>query len=332
MCEDCNPIESNTGVIQYSGPNLVICNGNTITNGELLTSVIAKIDNCIGVLQNQLDFTGLVENSPCINLTKTSLQTVLQSILDTESAYCTQLQTLNTQLTNLQNQVNNLVLTKPVTVTACDPSRVTFIPGTAVNTFKLNGLVPPKTILPYFGPATDFGPTGLGLPNTVMVGWAIANGNNGTINALNQFIKYGPSATTTPSGSNTVLLDATNIPSISFTTNAVFDLDFSGETDLAGKHTHASKSSEGSTCGSCNNDYPLTREGLCGDFNIEFNNYSCDVNNGWLSLEGEHSHTFEINAQATGSFNASTINDDVQEINVQPLHIQAIPIQWVGCV
>ena len=332
MCEDCNPIESNTGVIQYSGPNLVICNGNTITNGELLTSVIAKIDNCIGALQNQLDFTGLVENSPCINLTKTSLQTVLQSILDTESAYCTQLQNLNTQLTNLQNQVNSLVLTKPVTVTACDPSRVTFTPGTAVNTFKLNGLVPPKTILPYFGPATDFGPTGLGFPNSVMAGWAIANGNNGTINALNQFIKYGPSATTTPSGSNTVLLDATNIPSISFTTNAVFDLDFSGETDLAGKHTHGSKSADGDVCGSCNNDYPLTREGLCGDYSIEFNNYSCNVNNGWLSLEGEHSHTFEINAQATGSFNASTINDDVQEINVQPLHIQAIPIQWVGCV
>lgn len=332
MCDDCNPIESNTGVIQYSGPNLVICNGNTITNGETLTSVIAKIDNCIGVLQNQLDFTGLVENSPCINLTKTSLQTVLQSILDTESAYCTQLQNLNTQLTNLQNQVNSLVLTKPVTVTACDPTRVTFIPGTAVNTFKLNGLVPPKTILPYFGPATDFGPTGLGLPNTVMAGWAIANGNNGTINALNQFIKYGPSATTTPSGSNTVLLDATNIPPVSFVTNANFTV--TGTTNEAGKHSHKIKveyEEGGDSCVDVSNpdaypwgDDPLITRG------IETADTSDCGSRKQLGYSGLHSHTFT--GSATGSFTGSTINNDVQSINTQPLHIQAIPIQWVGCV
>jgi hypothetical protein len=331
MCEDCNPIESNTGLIQYSGPNLVICNGNTITNGELLTSVIAKIDNCIGALQNQLDFTGLVENSPCINLTKTSLQTVLQSILDTESAYCTQLQNLNTQLTNLQNQVNSLILTKPVTVTSCDPTRVTFTPGTAVNTFKLNGLVPPKTILPYFGPATDFGPTGLGLPNTVMAGWAIANGNNGTINALNQFIKYGPSATTTPSGSNSVLLNSTNIPPVSFTTNANFTV--TGTTNEAGKHTHRIRHAF--------NEGPLTN---CPDWFENSGEDPCCTNGsgidpgtdcggsqyGTIGYSGLHSHTFT--GTATGSFTGSTINNDVQEINVQPLHIQAIPIQWVGCV
>jgi hypothetical protein len=241
------------------------------------------------------------------------------------------LQTLNTQITNLQTQVNNLLLAKPVVVTACDPSRVQLTQGNVVNTFKVNGLVPPKTILPYFGLPTDFSPTGLGIAGTQTAGWAIANGNNGTINALNQFIKYGPSAITAPSGSNSVTLDATNIPPISFTTNAVFDLDFSGETDLAGKHTHGSKSSDGDICGSCNSDYPLTREGLCGDYSIEFNNYSCDVNNGWLSIEGEHSHTFEINAQATGSFTGSTINNDVQAISVVPVHIQAIPIQFVGC-
>jgi hypothetical protein len=328
MCEDCNPIESNTGVIQYSGPNLVICNGNTITNGELLTSVIAKIDNCIGALQNQLDFTGLVENSPCINLTKTSLQTVLQSILDTESAYCTQLQNLNTQLTNLQNQINSLILTKPVTVTACDPSRVTFTPGTAVNTFKLNGLVPPKTILPYFGPATDFSPTGLGLPNTVMAGWAIANGNNGTINALNQFIKYGPSATTTPSGSNTVTLNVVNIPPLTFNVNANFNL--SGTTDEAGEHRHISRNLEfgspGCVINADDGDLPEANPNIY----IEAQPNSGCATASFIGKNGIHSHTF--NAEATGSFTGNTINDDVQEINVQPLHIQAIPIQWVGCV
>jgi hypothetical protein len=332
MCEDCNPIESNTGVIQYSGPNLVICNGNTITNGELLTSVIAKIDNCIGVLQNQLDFTGLVENSPCINLTKTSLQTVLQSILDTESAYCTQLQNLNTQLTNLQNQVNSLVLTKPVTVTACDPSRVTFTPGTAVNTFKLNGLVPPKTILPYFGPATDFGPTGLGLPNTVMAGWAIANGNNGTINALNQFIKYGPSATTTPSGSNTVTLNVTNIPATPFNVNANFDLNFTGETDLAGKHRHKFPIGE-NDCGNCNDGIPSGDPTSCqgAGINTESSDIEC-YSDGYCSAAGEHSHTFTINSTATGSFSAIVGSTEPESFSIIPSHIQAIPIQWVGCV
>jgi hypothetical protein len=239
MCVDCNPLESNTGLIHYSGPNLVICNGNTITNGELLTSVIAKFDNCIGVIQSQLDMSSLVENSPCINLTKTSLLTVLQSILDTESAYCTQLQTLNTQLTALQNQVNNLALTKPVTVTACDSSRVTVTETPTLKTFKVNGLVPPKTILPYFGLPTDFSPSGLGIPNTATAGWAIANGNNGTINALNNFIKYGPSAITTPSGNNSVLLNSTNIPPVSFTTNANFTV--TGTTNEAGKHSHKIK-------------------------------------------------------------------------------------------
>jgi hypothetical protein len=343
MCEDCNPIESNTGVIQYSGPNLIICNGNTITNGELLTSVIAKIDNCIGVLQNQLDFTGLVENSPCIDLTKTSLQTVLQSILNTESAYCTQLQNLNTQLTNLQNQVNNLVLTKPVTVTACDPSRVTFTPGTAINTFKLNGLVPPKTILPYFGPATDFSPTGLGLANTPMAGWAIANGNNGTIKVIDTvnltfpFIKYGPSATTTLSGSNTVTLDSPNIPATSFNVNANFDLNFTGETDLAGKHRHKllADDADGNepNCVNCTDGVPGGDAiGCGGSIDVVPTGSNPCWGDGSMGVSGEHSHTFTINSTATGSFSAIVGSTEPESFSIIPSHIQAIPIQWVGCV
>jgi hypothetical protein len=330
MCEECNPIESNTGVIHYSGPDLVICNGNTITNGELLTSVIAKIDNCIGALQFELDFTGLVENSPCINLTKTSLQTVLQSILNTESAYCTQLQTLNTQITNLQTQVNNLLLAKPVVVTACDPSRVQLTQGNVVNTFKVNGLVPPKTILPYFGLPTDFSPTGLGIAGTQTAGWAIANGNNGTINALNQFIKYGPSAITASSGSNTVTLDAPNIPEVSFTTNANFTL--SGETDEDGLHRHNMMGVDQMSWSSNPDDGQIPEDygQGAGDFRIEWND---DGPAGWsaktIGDNGLHTHTF--NAEATGSFNAVVGNTEPESFSVVPVHIQAIPIQWVGC-
>jgi hypothetical protein len=331
MCVDCNPLESNTGLIQYSGPDLVICNGNTITNGELLTSVIAKFDNCIGVIQSQLDMSSLVENSPCINLTKTSLLTVLQSILDTESAYCTQLQTLNTQLTALQIQVNNLNLTKPVTVTACDSTRVTLTETTNSKTFKVNGLIPPKTILPYFGLQTDFDVTGLGLIPGPVAGWAIANGNNGTINALNNFIKYGPSAITTPSGSNTVLLDDTNIPPVSFTTNATFPV--TGTTNEAGKHRHIiyMRDTSSGGCGDCDTLYPngdLPCTGGANGIENATGGGGC-YGSRYVGASGLHSHTFTGNA--SGSFTGSTINDDVQSISVQPVHIQAIPIQWVGC-
>ena len=347
MCQDCNPIESNTGVIQYSGPTLVICNGNTITNGELLTSVIAKIDNCIGALQFELDVTGLVENSPCINLTKTSLQTVLQSILDTESAYCTQLQTLNTQLTALQTQVNNLALTKPVVVTACDPTRVQLTQGPTVNTFKVNGLVPPKTILPYFGNITDFSPTGLGLSNGPAAGWAIANGQSHTIggvtyttikvidtaNSIFPFIKYGPSATTTPSGSNTVTLDAPNIPEVGFTVNANFDLNFTGETDIDGEHTHKLRTDR-AAADSCNPAIPNSCDNSntpCRDA-VDTSGADTQVDTSvYMGSSGCHSHTFTVNSTATGSFNAVVGTDEPESFSVVPVHIQAIPIQWLGC-
>ena len=329
MCVDCNPLESNTGLIHYSGPDLVICNGNTITNGELLTSVIAKFDNCIGVIQSQLDMSSLVENSPCINLIKTSLLTVLQSILDTESAFCTQLQTLNIQITNLQNQVNNSPANKTINVTACNGVTVNETPTS--KTFQLGAFVPKKTILPYFGDIGDFFPTGLGKPSAGLSGWAIADGRNGTINACGRYLKYSCEGCCTTGGSNTVTLGTNNIPTLSFDVAAEFDLNFTGETELEGKHTHASKSSDGDVCGSCNSDYPLTRDGLCGDFNIEFNDYSCDVNNGWLSIEGEHSHTFTVDSTATGTFTGTIPNSSLTPINIEPSYIAGIPIQFLGC-
>ena len=334
MCVDCNPLETNTGLIQYSGPDLIICNGNTITNGELLTSVIAKFDNCIGLLQSQLDMSTLVENSPCINLTKTSLLTVLQSILDTESAYCTQLQTLNTQLTALQNQVNNLNLTKPVTVTACDPTRVTLTETPSSKTFKINGLVPPKTILPYFGLPTDFSPTGLGIAGTATAGWAIANGLNGTVkvidtaNLIFPFIKYGPSATTIPAGNNSVTLDDSNIPPVSFTTNANFTV--TGTTDPGGKHTHKLRHAynEGPNT-PCPAWLPDSGDDPCSSNGVDPGTDVGGVNYGQIGYSGLHSHPFS--ATATGTFTGNTTNDDLQSFSVLPQHIQAIPIQWVGC-
>jgi hypothetical protein len=339
MCQDCNPIESNTGVIHYSGPDLVICNGNTITNGELLTSVIAKIDNCIGALQFELDVTGLVENSPCINLTKTSLQTVLQSILNTESAYCTQLQTLNTQLTALQTQVNNLPGNKVINITACDPSRVQVTSDTATQkNFKINGLVPLNTILPYFGSRQDFSASGLGFSNGPAAGWAIANGQSHTIggityttiDARNNFIRFGDgiSTSTTPSGNNNVTLNDTNIPPISFTSNANFNV--TGTTNSAGNHRHITRNMEDVTAD------PISVSGTAdGDLPVRTSNKFLETGDGGvyqasqMGYNGLHSHT--ISGTATGTITGSSVNNNVQSISVVPVHLQAIPIQWLGC-
>ena len=335
MCVDCNPLESNTGLIHYSGPNLVICNGNTITNGELLTSVIAKFDNCIGILQNQLDMSSLVENSPCINLTKTSLLTVLQSILDTESAFCTQLQTLNTQLTALQNQVNNLALTKPVTVTACDTSRVTVTETPTLKTFKINGLVPPKTILPYFGDIGDFFTTGLGKPSAGLSGWAIADGRNGTINACGRYLKYDCNGCCTTGGSNTVTLGTNNIPTLSFNVQADFTL--SGTTNEAGKHGHKSYLIEDQFA--VNTDCPVgDNPEIYGQLpwgnELEVRgtdrcDSGCDAPSGNIGCSGLHSHTF--NAQATGTFTGTIPNSSLTPVNIEPSYIAGIPIQFLGC-
>jgi hypothetical protein len=332
MCVDCNPLESNTGLIHYSGPNLVICNGNTITNGELLTSVIAKFDNCIGILQNQLDMSSLVENSPCINLTKTSLLTVLQSILDTESAYCTQLQTLNTKLTALQNQVNNLALTKPVTVTACDSSRVTVTETPSLKTFKINGLVPPKTILPYFGDIGDFFTTGLGKPSAGLSGWAIADGRNGTINACGRYLKYDCNGCCPTGGSNTITLAEPNIPLVPLDVDAEFTLNFTGETELDGKHRHWVKIDNDSGCAeNAPDDVPTGDKYSCANFETGENNAGNYYSSYMVSPSGEHSHTFTVDSTVTGTFTSTIGNPNPTPINIEPLYIAGIPIQFLGC-
>lgn len=330
MCVDCNPLETNTGLVYYSGPNLVICNGNTITNGELLTSVIAKFDNCIGLLQSQLDMSTLVENSPCINLTKTSLLTVLQSILDTESAYCTQLQTLNIQITNLQNQVNNSPINKTINVTACNGVTVNETPTS--KTFQLGAFVPKKTILPYFGDISDFFSTGLGKPSAGLSGWAIADGRNGTINACGRYLKYDCAGCCTTGGSNTITLAEPNIPEVPLDVDAEFTLNFTGETELDGKHRHWVKIDNDSGCAANAPDsVPTGDQYSCANFETGENNAGNYYSSYMVSPSGEHSHTFTVDSTVTGTFTSTIGNPNPTPINIEPLYIAGIPIQFLGC-
>lgn len=332
MCHDCNPLETNSGLVTYSGPNLTLCTGKTITNGESMTSVVEKIQYCIDIIQQEIDITGLVESSDCITLLGTSIKDVLQSILNTESAFCTQLADLETQIDLIWNTINGGSTVKNVTLTSCNPTfDIDLIETPTQKIFKLGAFVPKNTILPYFGDITDFDSNGLGKASSGLLGWAIADGRNGTVNACGRYLKYDCNGCCTTGGSNTITLSEPNIPVLTLDINAEFNLSFTGETDLAGKHTHGSKSSDEDACGSCNNDYPLTRDGLCGDYSIEFNNYSCDVNNGWLSIEGDHTHTFSVDTNTTGSFTSTVGNPNPTSITIEPEYIAGIPMQFIGC-
>jgi hypothetical protein len=283
--------------------------------------------------------SSLVENSPCINLVKTSLLTVLQSILDTESAFCTQLQTLNIQITNLQNQVNNSPVNKVINVTACNGVTVNETPTS--KTFQLGAFVPKKTILPYFGNISDFfssGPqAGLGKPSAGLSGWAIADGRNGTINACGRYLKYDCAGCCTTGGSNNVTLGVNNIPTLSFDVDAEFTLNFTGETDIDGEHTHKLRTdrSAADNCNpaipnSCNNGTPPCRDAVDtsgADTQVDTSVY--------MGSSGCHSHTFTVDSTVTGTFTGSFLNPNPFNIptpvNIEPSYIAGIPIQFLGC-
>ena len=100
MCVDCNK-ETITGVVYYSGLDFTVCNNITITNGEDMNIVLSKLKQCIDHINQEIDITGLTENSSCITLIGASIKDVLQSILNTESEYCTKFQDLETRVYNL---------------------------------------------------------------------------------------------------------------------------------------------------------------------------------------------------------------------------------------
>lgn len=340
MCHDCNPLETNTGLVTYSGPTLTLCTGKTITNGESMTSVIEKIQYCIDLIQQEIDITGLVESSDCITLLGTSIKDVLQSILNTESAFCTQLADLENEITLIWNAINGGPTVKNVSITSCNPTfDIELVETPTQKTFKLGAFVPKNTILPYFGDRNlDFDSSGLGLASAGLLGWAVANGNNGTVNACGRYLKYDCDGCCTTGGSNEITLAAPNIPEIPFNVDADFTL--TGETDEAGQHNHnilwTSDSSGDYDC----NDRPLYGGDSCDrdemwwigpndiitppDIDIRI-----DRDRNSISTIGPHSHTFD--ATATGSFSATVGNPIPTPITIEPEYIAGIPIQFIGC-
>ena len=62
MCVDCNN-ENLTGLVYYSGPDFTICGNIVITNGEDMNIVLSKIDQCLDFINQEIDLTGVSENS-----------------------------------------------------------------------------------------------------------------------------------------------------------------------------------------------------------------------------------------------------------------------------
>jgi hypothetical protein len=328
MCVDCNSLETNTGLVTYSGVNLTLCTGITITNGETMTSVIEKVQDCIAIIQQEIDITGLVENSSCITLLGISIKDVLQSILNTESAFCTKLQELEEQIDLIWEAINGGPVVKNVVITSCNPTNdIKLVETSSTKTYTLGAFVPKKTILPYFGGISDFFSSGLGKPSEGLNGWAIADGRNGTINACGKYLKYDCTGCCTTGGANTVTLVEANIPSVGFTIQAEFEL--SGETSENGKHRHVTRNLEFGTP-NC-----VTGTGVDGELPVNNPNVyiDCSANSGCNTAEqmgynGLHSHTFD--ATATGSFVATVGNPIPSSFSIQPEYISGIPIQFIG--
>jgi hypothetical protein len=329
MCHDCNPLETNTGLVTYSGPNLTLCTGKTITNGESMTSVIEKIQYCIDLIQQEIDITGLVESSDCITLLGTSIKDVLQSILNTESAFCTQLTDLQTEIDLIWNAINGGPTVKNVSITSCNPTfDIELVETPTQKTFKLGAFVPKNTILPYFGDRNlDFDSSGLGLASAGLLGWAVANGNNGTVNACGRYLKYDCDGCCTTGGSNEITLAAPNIPEIPFNVDADFTL--TGETDEAGEHRHISRNLEFGAPPCVINpddgDLPEANPNIY----IEGQTDAGCATASFIGKNGIHSHTFD--ATATGSFSATVGNLIPTPITIEPEYIAGIPIQFIGC-
>ena len=336
MCHDCNPLETNTGLVTYSGPTLTLCTGKTITNGESMTSVIEKIQYCIDVINQEIDITGLVESSSCITLLGTSIKDVLQSILNTESAFCTQLADLQAEIDLIWDAINGSPTVKNVSITSCNPTfDIELVETPTQKTFKLGAFVPKKTILPYFGDISDFfssGPqAGLGKPSAGLSGWAIADGRNGTINACGRYLKYDCAGCCQTGGSNTIELKDFNIPEIPFSVDAEFALSFTGETDIDGKHRHYVRIDDNSGCPAPSPDVPAGDDNVCANLESGANNAGNYPSASMVGASGEHSHTFSVDTDAQGTFSSVIGNPNPTPLSIEPEYIAGIPIQFIGC-
>ncbi len=349
-CNDCNSLETNSGLVIYSGATIVLCSGKTITNGETMTSVVEKIQYCIDVINQEIDITGVIENSPCITLLGSSIENIMQSIINTESDFCNTLAGLQTQIDNINLVISGGAAVKNTIITSYNTAFDIIESATLTDkTYKLGPFVPKKTVLPYFGTLADFDPNGAGLASAGLYGWYIADGsthviggvNVTTVDACGRYLKYDCDACCTTGGANEITLEAANIPEVDFTVNADFNL--SGTTEEDGLHNHNISAIAGDfDVAPATNPSIILDQHDCGgetqiygDNDIEGGDTGNTCNNVVsvnpitpVLISGLHSHDFIANA--TGTFSATVGNASPTSISIEPEYISAIPIQFLG--
>ena len=334
MCVNCEK-ENITGLTYYSGEDLELCTGVTIVHDEDMNIVIDKIKECLDILKQEFDITGLIEDSDCINGIGNTLQEILQNIINTESDFCNRIKELEEEVEDIrQNCCNNSTSTnsKKIEISTCETGAVTRRETDSTVDFEFNvGLIPKHTILPYFGPQSNFTVDGLGINE--LKGWAIANGQNGTYNVCNKFIHYECDiCCDIYGGSNEIILKEENLPDIDYGTINI-DIDVEGETEEAGRHTHKVNASRDGGCDGCGNcgtgdevgeDPCHPSKGFLNDNDSA----GSEVNYGHMGYSGTHKHQVDLNA--SGQFTLQ-LDGQKEPIQYMPEHIKAIPIQYIGC-
>lgn len=220
----------------------VTCCSDTCSDLNCLMHVIFDslciLDNRLKVVEDYInDLKAGPYNTACLTglSANPTLKEIIQKLL---IDYCA----LKAQVASIQNQLTTLTTGLPTTIgnflanalQSCQGSGGMTKSGTGASfTASFKGFVPVGGIIPYGGPTAGlFDTTGLGLANTPVCGWALANGNNGTTNMVEQVpvgAGTGVMGGTTPSnasGSNYTLfqkfgeafhtLSGAEIPGVSF--------------------------------------------------------------------------------------------------------------------
>jgi len=121
------------------------------------------------------------------------------------------------------------------------------------------------------------------MDNSTVIGWYKCDGNNGTPDLINKFVKGGDSPGET-GGANSKTLSSSNIPSHSHS--------FSGSTNSTGAHRHGVYPHAGEV------QYGSGTSGAHGGDN------GTQVRNGLTSSAGNHSHSVSGSTSAYGSGSA----------------------------
>jgi len=126
-------------------------------------------------------------NTGCLPIaTNSTLKVIIQSLI---TEFCK----LQTRVSTLETTVNTITSTLNTTIgnfllnaiTSCTGTQNVIKTGSgATASIAFKGFAPIGSIMPYGGSLSVFDPSGLGISGSGACGWALCNGNNGTVNMI----------------------------------------------------------------------------------------------------------------------------------------------------